>query len=226
MTKAFKLFDLGPVPLWMDASFIVLALLWLSTLISGPTTIEYFGMGMVVFVGLVISILLHELGHSLAAAWLGVDTDYIEFTGLGGVCVYERPLPEAAWKQLAVTLAGPLVNLIIWLVLRDVQTIPIVRDNWFEEGVCGWLAGMNLAILVFNLLPSYPLDGGVALGVALKPVTGWAWSVRIVGWLGMAVVVLCVLDAFRHGIWMWMLAFGLFVANREMMQRAGVWPWK
>ena len=42
-SKAFKLFDLGPVPVWMDASFVVLALLWLGTLIGGPTTIRLAG---------------------------------------------------------------------------------------------------------------------------------------------------------------------------------------
>lgn len=225
-TKAFKLMDLGPIPLWMEASFVVLALLWLSSLMQGPITIQYFTVGIVVFFGLMLSILLHELGHSLAAAYLGIGTDYIEFTGLGGMVTYERALPDEPVRRIAITLAGPLMNLIVWLVLRDVRTIPLVQSNWLEEGVAGWLASMNLAILIFNLLPSYPLDGGVALSVALKPVVGWGWSVRVVGWLGMLVVVLCVLDALRDGLWMWMLAFSLFVANREQLQRAGAWPRK
>ena len=224
-TKAFKLFDLGPVPLWMDASFVLLALLWLSTLINGPTTIEYFGMGLVVFFGLVISVLLHELGHSLAAAYLGIDTDTIAFNGLGGMVTYERALPEEPFRRIVITLAGPLVTLVIWLVLRDVQTIPLVQSNWFESGVAGWLASMNLAILIFNLLPSYPLDGGLALAVVLKPLVGRGWPVKVVGWLGMVVAVLCVLDGLRDGLWMWLLAFSLFAANREQLQRAGAWPW-
>lgn len=225
-TKAFKLFDLGSVPLWMDASFVVLAILWLSSLMQGPTTLHYFTVGMVVFVGLILSILLHELGHSLAAAYLGTGTSYVEFTGLGGLCHYDSALPEQPVRRIAISLAGPLLNLIIWLVLRDVATLPVVQGNWLESGVVHWLAAMNLAILIFNLLPSFPLDGGVSLSVALKPVVGFIWSRRIVGWLGMVVVALCVLDAVRDGLWTWMLAFSLFGANREELKRAGSWPWK
>jgi len=230
-SKAFKLLDLGSIPLWMDASFILLALLWLSDLMRStgpmqPPSVHYIAIGLVVFFGLVLSILLHELGHSLVAAHLGVGTDFVEFTGLGGVVQYDRPLPETPVRRIAITLAGPLINLVIWLVLRDVAEIPLVRENWLESGVCTWLGWMNFAMLIFNLLPSYPLDGGIALAVALKPLTGWKWSVRIVGWLGMVVVALCLFEAISGGVWMLILAFSLFMANREQLMRAGSWPLK
>jgi len=230
-SKAFKLMDLGSIPLWMDASFVLLALLWLSGLLQSPVpmqppSMQSIAIGLVVFFGLVLSILLHELFHSLMAAYLGVGTDYVEFTGLGGLVQYDRQLPEEPLRRIAIALAGPVANLAIWFVLRDVQEISFVKENWLERGVCSWLALMNLAMLIFNLLPSYPLDGGVALATALKPFTGWTWAVRVVGWLGMVVVALCIYAAIQSGLWMLILAFSLFMANREQLVRAGSWPLK
>jgi Zn-dependent protease len=85
------------------------------------------------------------------------------------------------------------------------------------------LASANFFLLCFNLLPAYPLDGGLTLDAWLAALLGATWSVRIVGCLGLAVAAAVALYALPTGIFLLFVAFFLAQANWEALQSVGGW---
>ena len=73
--------------------------------------------GFIIVVGLLLSILLHELGHAFAGRLFDAHVSHIELTGLGGIAHFERSLPRSAFARSVIYLAGPAVNLALWLGL-------------------------------------------------------------------------------------------------------------
>jgi Zn-dependent protease len=85
------------------------------------------------------------------------------------------------------------------------------------------LASANYVLMIFNLLPAYPLDGGRTLDALLGAVLGPVWSVRIVATLGLIVAIGVALYALPTGIFMLLIAFFLAQANWEALQSVGGW---
>ena len=227
-SNRFKVGYVGYVPVFIDVWFILLAVFWFSQLMSARSA-QAVLIELVIALGLILSIVLHELGHSVMAEAFGVRTDMIELTGLGGLCYYRDALPAGSWKRIAIFLAGPAVNLALWYTMKLIQDVPDVRGSTLEFSVAVALAWMNFAMFVFNLLPSYPLDGGRALELLLSKVMRPATAIKLIGWTGMGIALLCALYAFRsENWWMLILAVSLFVANREQLRDVGAykssWP--
>ncbi|MDX6589859.1 MAG: hypothetical protein QOI84_1133 [Solirubrobacterales bacterium] len=125
------------------------------------------------------SILLHELGHAVVALRNGIGISSIQLWIFGGMARMDREADTPA-TELKVALAGPAVTLAIFLVLT-VGGIAVAGISEFENAavldvnsgasgllaVVAWLASINLLLLVFNMLPAFPMDGGrVARAVA------------------------------------------------------------
>ena len=85
------------------------------------------------------------------------------------------------------------------------------------------LASANFFLMCFNLLPAYPLDGGLTLDAWLGALLGPTWSVRIVACLGLAVAVAVGLYALPTGIFLLFVALFLAQANWEALQSVGGW---
>src|SRR5215204_2875785 len=110
------------------------------------------------------SLLLHELGHALQARREGVEIEGITLWLFGGVAKFRGMFPSAG-AEFRIAIAGPLVSLAlgtIFVLLAWKASLPEVAD-----GVAAWLGYINLTLLVFNLLPALPLDGGRVLRSAL-----------------------------------------------------------
>ncbi|MEZ0320957.1 MAG: site-2 protease family protein [Thermus sp.] len=168
--RGIFLLRLFGIPLYLDFSFlIVLPLLAfligsnlslyleLFGLLQNPDLLESpwpFILGLLAALGLFLSVLLHELGHALAARRFGVETRRITLWLLGGVAQMER-IPKEPAKELTIALAGPAVSLVLALFFHLVQS---------PGGALGflthYLALVNLMLALFNLLPALPLDGG------------------------------------------------------------------
>jgi Zn-dependent protease len=102
-------------------------------------------------------LLLHELGHAVQARRDDVEIDGITLWVFGGVARFAGELPSAA-AELRIALAGPAVSLALGcglLLLAAALPLPDAID-----GVVYWLGSVNLVLLVFNMLPAFPLDGG------------------------------------------------------------------
>lgn len=121
---------------------------------SGLTTALYIA-------ALFASVLLHEIGHALVARWHGVRTTEIVMYPIGGVSRLEKQ--PAARQELLISIAGPLVNLLLGIGLLasqrnflPIETLRVPTDaNLIERIAVG-----NLLLGLFNLLPAYPMDGG------------------------------------------------------------------
>jgi Zn-dependent protease len=125
------------------------------------------------------SILLHELGHAVVALRNGIGISSIQLWIFGGMARMDREAETPA-TELKVALAGPAVTLAIFLVLTvggiaaagisEFENAAVLDVNSGASGllaVVAWLASINLLLLVFNLLPAFPMDGGrVARAVA------------------------------------------------------------
>lgn len=110
------------------------------------------------------SILLHELGHAVEARRERVEIVGITLWMLGGVAKMAGRIPSAG-AELRIALAGPAVSLVLGLAFAGAAGLLPLPEP--VDGVCAWLGYVNLALLVFNLVPAFPLDGGRVLLAAL-----------------------------------------------------------
>lgn len=150
------------------------------------------------YLALFLIVSLHEFGHSLACRQVGGRADHIVLWPLGGIAYVQPPLrPGATLWSIA---AGPLVNAALIPILYSLGklmqvsgAIPAAPDAF---QLLRAIAFINFGLLVFNLLPIYPLDGGQILHALLWFFLGRAWSLTVVtvlGFVGVAALVLLAL---------------------------------
>lgn len=154
-------------------------------------------------------VLLHEFGHALACRQVGGQANEIVLWPLGGVAyVAPPPRPGATLWSIA---AGPLVNVVLAPVL--ILCFLLARGSGWAESMPNAYAflrtvmAINLGLLIFNLLPIYPLDGGQILRSLLWFVLGRARSLMtasIVGFIGVGGLILLAL--YQRSVWLGILA--------------------
>lgn len=132
----------------------------------------------VLFIGLLfLCVVLHEYGHALTARRFGVNTDQITLLPIGGVASLER-IPEDPRQELLVAVAGPLVNVVIAFLLLPFVPIETYMDLPQEElqqalstinagNFILYLFSANAILVLFNILPAFPMDGGRVLRALL-----------------------------------------------------------
>jgi Zn-dependent protease/CBS domain-containing protein len=141
----------------------------------------YIAMAVAAAVLFFASLLLHELGHAWEARREGMEIDGITLWLFGGVSQFKTRFPSAG-AEFRIAIAGPLVSLVLGVVfvLIAFAGLPSAVD-----GVAAWLGYINLALLVFNLIPALPLDGGRVLRGALWRIKGdLGWATRIAADIG------------------------------------------
>ncbi len=119
---------------------------------------------------LFVSVVLHELGHSLTARIYGIQTHRILLLPIGGMAQLEE-MPRQPWREFFITLAGPAVNIVIAFLIG----LPLVLAGSFPQSEAAWLSvfqnyslhslaltmlAYNIVMAVFNLIPVFPMDGG------------------------------------------------------------------
>ena len=176
-TRGIRVGRLFGIDIWIHW----LLLLWIlydffSIWVRPELGAEHFGYQALSTAATFLIILLHEYGHCYAAYRVGGSASAVVLWPLGGLAHCDAPMTPRA--QFWVALGGPLVNVAIAVVLLIVFLTPIVPDNTAIFGSGGanpgyllsFLLGMfqwNLVLLVFNLLPIHPLDGGRILQTIL-----------------------------------------------------------
>ncbi len=123
-----------------------------------------YGLGLLSALLLFASILLHELGHAVVARRHGVEIEEIDLWLLGGVARM-KGYPKTAGGELRFALAGPAVTLAIAAVFGVAALALPSSAPAVLRAVVEYQAFVNVAILVFNLLPAFPLDGGTPVGL-------------------------------------------------------------
>jgi Zn-dependent protease len=218
---------------WFLVLFVVIFVLWDSlsdTLEASETTV--YVVAVVAAASFFGSIVAHELGHALAARREGIAVEGIDLFLFGGVMKMSRDT-DSPGAEFRVAVAGPLVTLLI-IVLASVAAVVIAGGDSFwdaarlsaeadaspVEVVVSLLVSMNMVLLLFNLVPAFPLDGGRIARAAAWKLTGdrhraTRFAARIgigFGWVlilgGLALVVLD--GSTFDGIWFaalgWLLA--------------------
>jgi Zn-dependent protease/CBS domain-containing protein len=135
-------------------------------------------------------VLLHEFGHALAARAFGIPTPDITLLPIGGVARLQR-MPDKPWQELIVAIAGPLVNVVIALVLLPFLGRPAGLENIEQMehpgvGMLPKLVSVNIMLVLFNLIPAFPMDGGRVLRSLLAMSLPYARATQIAAWIGQA----------------------------------------
>ncbi|MFU8795943.1 MAG: CBS domain-containing protein [Dehalococcoidia bacterium] len=178
---------------------------------------------------LFVSVLLHELAHSLVAKARGIGVQSITLFLLGGVSNLEDE-PERPIVEFTVAIVGPLTSLavagICWGLLRLVE-----NQQGPLAAILGYLALVNLILAAFNLLPGFPLDGGRVLRSILWQRTGSLVTAtniaanigRFMGWGLIAFGLLRIFSGYLDGIWLafigWFLSTSADASRRDLTAR-------
>lgn len=190
------------IPVRLDATFPVLGVLLLLVVARStfPSLADYAVCFAVVFIGVPVSILIHELGHALVARAYGRRTEAVHLGGFWGFALIEGTA-RTAREALVILIAGPLANGVVFLLLWALLGLPEITGHLYfhwERGqipelwtpgmrtAVRWLAYANLAMLGLNLLPAFPLDGGRIVKILLDAIfrMGEGRAVRIVAGAG------------------------------------------
>ena len=219
-TARFEIARIAGIPVYLDMWFVLVAVLLSSSFFtSGDSNLV--SIGIVYVIGLLLSILLHELGHAFAGRMFNQRVEEIELNGFGGLCKFERSLPRSVLTRTVVYLAGPAMNLVLYYGLSWVATLPGVVDKSLLRSALLLVASANFYLLIFNLLPAYPLDGGNTLDAWLGPLLGPAWSVRVVSALGLCVAGFLVLFALPKQIFLLLVAVSIGLINWQALKSVG-----
>ncbi len=200
MSGSFHLGKLAGIDVYVNFSLLIglvlltisLASGWFPGLYPGAATSTYLLMGVVGAILLFLSILLHELAHSLVARAYGLTVRSIVLFIFGGVSniVQEAPRPGVEFQ---VSVVGPLVSIVLG-VLCFLLWLPIYSHPSAVGAVLVALALINVLLGVFNLIPGFPLDGGRVFRSIVWKITGNAnKATRIAATVGQIVAYLFIL---------------------------------
>jgi Zn-dependent protease/CBS domain-containing protein len=227
----WQLFRLSGIPISVDASWlIILALLtWtmgrlFATEVPDLQPAAYWAMGLAAALAFFMCIVLHELGHALVSRRVGIPIRGITLFLFGGVAEMGDE-PPSARSEFLMAIAGPAVSAVLaacfWILAGLAESPEIVVPLRF-------LAGINLAVLIFNLVPAFPLDGGRVLRSILWGATGnlrratyWAsLAGQTFAWL---LIFLGIANFFAgailNGIWLGLIGMFLNSAARGSYQQ-------
>jgi Zn-dependent protease/CBS domain-containing protein len=178
MARGLASFSILGVNIKLDASWILLALLIAWSLASGTfpalhqglTTSSYWGMAAATVAGVAVSIILHELGHTLVARSFGLPVKSITLFVFGGIAEMEHE-PKAPMAELVMAAAGPLVSVALGTAFWALAGL-LAASPAEVHGVLHYLGVLNFTLAAFNMAPAFPLDGGRIFRALIWMVTG------------------------------------------------------
>ena len=229
---------------WFLILFVVIFVLWDSlsqTLDASDTTV--YVVAVVAAASFFASIVAHELGHALAARREGIQVEGIDLFLFGGVMKMSRDT-DSPGAEFRVAVAGPLVTLALMLLAAGAAVVLAGADSFWDaarlsgtadaspaEVVVSLLVSMNLLLLVFNLVPAFPLDGGRIARAAIWKVTGdRGKATRISGYVGQGFAALLIgygifqatTGSATDGLWLAVLGYLLWQSARSAVLQSDV----
>ncbi|NJO42785.1 MAG: site-2 protease family protein [Cyanobacteria bacterium CRU_2_1] len=221
MRSGWRIGTLFGIPVFLDLSwfFILLLFTWgygAGLEREGWESGQAWLIGFVMTVLLFVSVLLHELGHSLVARSQGIKVNSITLFLFGGIASIDQE-SKTPGQAFQVAIAGPAVSFFLFVLLLPLSFVTPAESS--ARLVLNQLAGINLVLAIFNMIPGLPLDGGQVLKAAVWKLTGsrvkgvrWAArSGQLLGWGAIIFGVTGFLTTFfSGGLWIALLGwFGL-----------------
>src|SRR3990172_3289790 len=165
MRWSLNLGSIGGTAIRIHVTFL-LFLIWLGAIYYRQGGAEAAWQGTIFIVLIFLCVLLHELGHVFAARYYGVPTRDVTLWPFGGIASMER-MPDKPSQELVVALAGPAVNvliaagLLLWLGSRlDPANLTQIENP--AVSMAAKVAGANIILVLFNMIPAFPMDGECA----------------------------------------------------------------
>ncbi|WP_371347926.1 site-2 protease family protein [Ancylobacter sp. IITR112] len=200
---------------------LFLAWIWVAYYQRGGAGAAWDGVAFVAL--LFLCVLLHEFGHIFAARRYGVKTPEVTLWPFGGIARLER-IPEKPSEELVVALAGPAVNVVIAAVLLlflggnvGVEHIESIENP--QVSLLAKLAAANIFLVVFNLIPAFPMDGGRVLRALLAMRMSHAQATQMAASIGQGLAIgLGVLGIFGNPMLIIIAVFVFLAASGEAGQ--------
>lgn len=225
--RGWRIAVISGIPVYLEFSCLIALSLWTSAL-SGKFAYVLpgsgWGMGFLAVVLMYTCIFLHELGHAFAGRHYGMKVDSIVIHGMGGVA-YLLGTHRTPRQLLEVSIAGSMVNLILFVILSLVSA-GFKETEGFLPLMVEQIKNFNLFILLFNLLPIPPLDGGQVLR-AIQ----WQWAGRFleinrslsilgygIGITAIALGIFLYIHTSFTGIWL--IFLGIWVCSMNKIETA------
>lgn len=207
-----RLFRLFGITVFVHWSWLLVAAYQLSARRTSYPSLFWNGLEYLTLFGIV---LIHEFGHALATLSVGGKADTIMLWPLGGVAYVDPPHRPGA--VLWAIFAGPLVNIILLPVLLfSAIYVGNMAAGTSLANYVETVFWINLVLLVFNMLPIYPLDGGQILHSLLWFVLGYAQALRIVSVLGFVGAAGIIGLAIHFGLGPFTYVMAMFIGWRAL----------
>jgi Zn-dependent protease len=218
MSWSYKFARVAGIDLKIHITF-VLFLIWIA--------FSYFSVGGaaaarqgVLFILLLFGcVLLHELGHALTAKKFGIGTSDIILLPIGGVARLDH-IPNDPKQEFLIAIAGPLVNVVIAIVLMFYlghrSAMPGIQDLITPRvAMLSKLATVNVGLVLFNLIPAFPMDGGRILRSLLAMRLDYLRATEIAATIGQGLAIFFGIIGFFGNTFLIFIAFFVFMGAQQ-----------
>ena len=219
MGWSLKLGEVAGIRVQVHFTFLIfMAWIVLSGLIAGKST-QVVLANVAFMLGLFGCVVLHEFGHALTAKRCGIRTKDITLLPIGGVARLER-MPEDPRQELWVALAGPAVNVVIATALWT--WLYVTREGFNVAGIdmaTGLFAErillVNISLVVFNMLPAFPMDGGRVVRALLATRMEYTRATQIAASLGQGMALLFGIIGFFYNPMLMFIALFVWIGAAQ-----------
>jgi len=211
MSWSIKLFTVGGTAVRVHLTFLLLVA-WIAIMEWRQGTPQDAARGVLFILVLFTCVVLHEFGHILAARRYGIRTPDVTLLPIGGVASLER-MPEKPSQEIIVSLAGPAVNAVIAFVIFALQLdTSVLSVGAIQGSFLAQIAVANLVLLVFNLIPAFPMDGGRILRGVLALWLGFPRATQVAARIGQGLAIVLGIYGFMGHPLLVLIAIFIFAA--------------
>ncbi len=194
MGWSWKLGQFRGISVYMHATFLLLLLFVVISHWSAGHDVAKTIEGVVFMLAIFGCVVLHEFGHALTARRYGIRTRDITLLPIGGVARLER-IPENPMQEFLIAIAGPAVNVVLAIIcgvlmLALGQQFTRESTNLLSGPLLPRLLAVNVMLVVFNMLPAFPMDGGRVLRSLLAMNMNYVRATQVAAWIGQMFAVL------------------------------------
>lgn len=218
MSWSIKFARVAGIDLKIHLTFLIF-LLWIGSTYLARGGAEFAIQGMLFIILLFACVLLHELGHALTAKAFGIHTTDITLLPIGGIARLER-IPNEPKQELLIAIAGPMVNVVIAVLLifylgQRAAVSDFDDINTPRVAMLSKLASVNIGLVLFNLIPAFPMDGGRILRSILAMRMNYLRATEIAASVGQSLAIVLGIIGLFYNSFLVFIAFFVFMGAQQ-----------